>query len=197
MAGPACARRHVPAIAPLKNGNYVVVAGVKQGDSGASAAVMDPLAKPANSIFLVPQAAFVESWSGELVLLKREYALLDENQPFGLRWFLPELVRQKGLLRDVAIAALTLHLLALAVPIFIQLVIDKVIVHRSYSTLYVLAFGVMFALAFEAVFSFLRQYLCSTPPTRDSGCAEDLRAPAAVRTLFDTASPAHRAPMQR
>jgi ATP-binding cassette, subfamily B, bacterial HlyB/CyaB len=150
-----------PAVARLKNGNFVVVAGMKRADGGAveAVAVMDPLAKLASAIFLVPQAAFRDSWGGELVLAKREYPLLDENQPFGLRWFLPEIVRQKGLLRDVAVAALTLHLLALAVPIFIQLVIDKVVVHRGYSTLYVLTGGVMLALAFDAVFSFLRQYI--------------------------------------
>jgi len=150
-----------PAIARLKNGNFVVVVGVKRGSAGEAegVAVLDPLSRPANVIFVASRDAFCESWGGELVLLKREYALLDENQPFGLRWFFPELARQKGLLRDVAIAALTMHVLALAVPIFIQLVIDKVVVHRGYSTLYVLTFGVMLALAFEAVFSFLRQYL--------------------------------------
>jgi len=148
-----------PAIVRLKNGHFVVVVGVKRAEEGNGIAVLDPLAKPPGVIFLVPEAAFAESWGGEIVLLKREYKLFDEDQPFGLRWFFPELARQKGLLRDVAIAALTLHLLALAVPIFIQLVIDKVVVHRGISTLYVLTGGVIFALVFDAVFSFLRQYL--------------------------------------
>lgn len=148
-----------PAIARLKNGNFVVVVGIRRAEAGASAVVMDPLARPANAVFAVPESAFRDSWSGELVLAKREYALLDENQPFGLRWFFPEIARQKGLLRDVALAALTLHVLALAVPIFLQLVIDKVVVHRGYSTLYVLTAGVILALAFDAVFSFLRQHL--------------------------------------
>ena len=148
-----------PAIARLKNGNFVVVVGVKKAEEGESLAVLDPLAKPANAVFLVAREAFCESWGGELILIKREYALLDENQPFGLRWFLPELAKQKGLLRDVAIAAMALHLLGLAVPVFVQLVIDKVVVHRGISTLYVLTGGVILALLFEAIFSFLRQYL--------------------------------------
>ena len=130
-----------PAIARLKNGNFVVVVGVKKAEEGESLAVLDPLAKPANAVFLVAREAFCESWGGELILIKREYALLDENQPFGLRWFLPELAKQKGLLRDVAIAAMALHLLGLAVPVFVQLVIDKVVVHRGISTLYVLTGG--------------------------------------------------------
>lgn len=158
LADLVALRETLPAIARLKNGNFVVVVGFKKTDTGPAVAILDPLAKPANIIFMLDQARFEESWSGEVVLLKREYSLLDEKQPFGLRWFVPEMFRQKDFLRDVVVAALVLHLLALAVPIFMQLVIDKVIVHQGYSTLYVLSGGVLLALLFEAVFSYLRQY---------------------------------------
>jgi ATP-binding cassette subfamily B protein len=142
----------------LKNGNFIVVVGFKDAEAGPSIAVLDPLAKPANVIFLLEQARFEEAWAGEVILLKREYPLLDEKQPFGLRWFLPEMFRQRRFLRDVAVSALVLHLLALTIPIFMQLVIDKVLVHQGYSTLYVLTSGVILALVFDAIFSFLRQY---------------------------------------
>ena len=42
---------------------------------------------------------------------------------------------------------------------FLQLVIDKVLVHESFTTLYVLAGGATGALIFEAIFNFLRRYL--------------------------------------
>lgn len=148
----------LPAIAPLKNGHFVVVVGFKETDEGIAIAVMDPLAVPANSIILLERTQFEEAWSGKMILIKRSYPLLDEKQPFGLRWFLPEIFRQRAFLRDVATSALVLHLLALAVPIFLQLVIDKVLTHKGYSTLYVLTGGVILALVFEALFSFLRQY---------------------------------------
>ncbi len=148
----------LPAIARLKNGNFVVVVGFKESAVGPAVALLDPLAQPAKVIFLLDQARFEESWSGEVILLKREFSLLDEMQPFGLRWFIPELFRQRKFMRDVAVAAIVLNLLALAVPIFIQLVVDKVLVHQGYSTLYVLSGGVLLALLFEAVFSYLRQY---------------------------------------
>lgn len=148
----------LPAIARLKNGNFVVVVGTKSTETVPALAVLDPLAQPANTVFWLEQHDFEQSWSGELLLLKREFGLLDERQPFGIKWFLPELFRQRTFLRDVAIAALVLHILALSLPIFTQLVIDKVIVHQAYSTLYVLTGGVVLALVFEAVFSYLRQY---------------------------------------
>ncbi len=150
-------REALPAIALLTNGHCVVLVGVKETPEGRLVALLDPLATPANAVFLLPEAELCAQWAGEVLLLSRVYALNDPQQPFGLRWFVPELLRQGSLLRDVAVAALMLHLLSLAVPIFMQLVIDKVIVHQGYATLYVLTSGVLIALLFEAAFSYLRQ----------------------------------------
>ena len=150
----------LPMLAVLANGNVVVLVGFKDtADGQPGVAVLDPLAQPAGTVFLLERARFEAAWSGEVILLRREYALGDENQPFGLRWFIPELLRQRHLLRDVAVSALVLHVLALAMPIFTQLVIDKVIVHRGYATLVVMTAGIVLALVFEAVFSYLRQNL--------------------------------------
>ena len=150
-------RDALPAIALLNNGHCVVLVGVKETPEGRLVALLDPLSTPANAVFLLPEAELCAQWAGEVLLLSRVYALNDPQQPFGLRWFVPELLRQGSLLRDVAVAALMLHLLSLAVPIFMQLVIDKVIVHQGYATLYVLTSGVLIALLFEAAFSYLRQ----------------------------------------
>ena len=49
----------------------------------------------------------IQNWSGNLLLLKKTYALDDENQPFGLRWFIPRIIKQKKLFRDIAIASIT------------------------------------------------------------------------------------------
>lgn len=149
----------LPAIASLRNGNFIVVAGVRATEDGTAVVVLDPCAEPKGVVFSLERERFEQTWDGGLILLKRRFALHDEQQPFGLRWFLPELFRQQRSLRDVGIAALVMNVLALALPIFIQLVIDKVIVHQGYSTLYVLTAGVALALTFDAVFSYLRQYL--------------------------------------
>jgi ATP-binding cassette subfamily B protein len=98
-------------------------------------------------------------WQGETVLIKRLYRLTDDTQPFGLRWFAPEILRQKKTFVDVIVAALMLLVLALALPIYFQIVIDKVLVHQSLSTLQVLSLGMLAVLAFEAGFNFLRGYL--------------------------------------
>jgi subfamily B ATP-binding cassette protein HlyB/CyaB len=147
-----------PLLVPLKNGNYVVVGGADEKEGQAVVMVFDPLAN-VKGLFPVPDNDFAENWDGEVIFIKRQYGFSDPNQPFGLSWFLPEIIKQKMAFRDVAVAALTLHLLGLVTPIFFQLVIDKVLVHQSFSTLYVLAFGITVALLFEAAFGYLRQYL--------------------------------------
>jgi subfamily B ATP-binding cassette protein HlyB/CyaB len=145
-----------PLLLRLANGNMVVAAGFRTGTEELS--VADPIADRPGNISIVREA-LEKAWRGEALHMRRVRRHGDEPEPFGLRWFLPEALRQKGLFRDVAIAALVLHGIGLTVPIFFQLVIDRVLVHQTYSTLYVLVFGVFLAVVFEAVFTFLRRFL--------------------------------------
>jgi ATP-binding cassette subfamily B protein len=108
---------------------------------------------------MLDPAAFQALWTGEVLFLKRTSKLTDTRQPFGLRWFIPEILQQKAAFRDIAIAAMAMNVLGLASPIFFQLVIDKVLVHHSVSTLWVLAAGIGIALLFESTFGFMRQIL--------------------------------------
>jgi subfamily B ATP-binding cassette protein HlyB/CyaB len=148
-----------PALVRLNNGNWVSILGVERNEQKEEAVrLYDPLAD-GSGVILVNLKAFCANWKGELLLLKRSYAIGEPDQPFSLRWFVPELLRQRRLLIDVAIAVLFLYALGLATPIFFQLVIDKVLIHESYSTLYVLAAGIGVALLFDALFTFLRRYL--------------------------------------
>lgn len=78
---------------------------------------------------------------------------------FGFRWFLPELLKHKRVWRDVLIASLFIQLLALGTPLFTQVVIDKVVVHRTQSTLVVIALGMGLFAIFSALLSWVRQYL--------------------------------------
>ena len=149
-----------PAMARLENGNWVTVLGAEKDEAGAVILrLFDPLAQAIGGLITVPLDQFAKRWRGELLLAKRSYGITDPEQPFGFKWFVPEILQQGRLFMDVAVAALFLYALGLATPIFFQLVIDKVLVHQSYATLVVLAVGVGVALAFEALFVFLRRYL--------------------------------------
>jgi ATP-binding cassette, subfamily B, bacterial HlyB/CyaB len=92
-------------------------------------------------------------------------AVVDPDQPaassrrFGFGWFVPELLRHKRIWRDVLIASLVIQLLALGTPLFTQAIIDKVVVHRTESTLIALGVGMALFLIFTSVVSWIRQYL--------------------------------------
>jgi ATP-binding cassette, subfamily B, bacterial HlyB/CyaB len=147
-----------PVLGLLRNGNAVIFSGLREEEGTRALAVIDPLADRAGFLFVTADK-LAEVWEGEVLLLKRRHALSDPNQPFGLRWFIPEILRQGRTLGNVALAAVFLHLVGLATPFFFQIVIDKVLVHHSIQTLYVLTAGVVVALVFDAALSFLRNYL--------------------------------------
>jgi ATP-binding cassette subfamily B protein len=147
-----------PLIARLDNGNAVIVVGARADDADGKVAILDPLEEAAG-VMLLTREQFCTRWHGDIVFIKRQHALTDPNQPFSLRWFIPEILKQKAAFRDIAIAAFAMHFLALASPIFFQLVIDKVLMHQSAATLSVLAVGIVAALAFDGIFNYLRQLL--------------------------------------
>ncbi len=78
---------------------------------------------------------------------------------FGFSWFVPELLRHRSIWRDVLVASLVIQLVGLVMPLFTQVIIDKVIVHQAHSTLIVLGVGLLLAMVFACGMSWLRQYL--------------------------------------
>ena len=111
--------------------------------------------------------ALAALWSGELLLLRRRSSVLpDKSRRFNLRWFLPALSRYRGLFIEVLVASFFLQLFALVTPLFFQVVMDKVLVHRGFSTLNVLAAGFLVIVLFDAVIGGLRNYLFSHTTNR-------------------------------
>ena len=78
---------------------------------------------------------------------------------FGFGWFVPELLKHKAVWRDVILASAAIQLLALATPLFTQVVIDKVIVHQTTNTLAVIGIALLAVMAFTGAMSWVRQYL--------------------------------------
>ncbi len=82
-----------------------------------------------------------------------------EKKTFGFSWFIPELRKHKKLWRDVLLASLAIQLVGLTTPLFTQVIIDKVVVHQSNSTLIVLGVGLVMFMLFTSGMTWLRQYL--------------------------------------
>ena len=83
------------------------------------------------------------------------------QQPFNLKWFIPSLAKYRRLFGEVILASLFLQLFALVTPLFFQVVMDKVLVHKGLTTLDILASGFLAVSVFEAVLGLA--YLCLQP----------------------------------
>lgn len=157
-----------PFLVRLNTGAWFVV--VKVGDAARKEGepeqiiLFNPLVPEAN-LFAIPKDKFLSHWDGEVVLLKRIYKKGEQGK-FGLAWFKPEFWRQRGLMMNIIGAALAMHILALAVPIFFQIVIDRVLVYLAISTLTVIGIGVAAAILFDALFNALRSYFVLTAASR-------------------------------
>jgi subfamily B ATP-binding cassette protein HlyB/CyaB len=103
---------------------------------------------------------------GEVILLKRDYRLRDENQPFGMSFIAGQLLRDRRLTRDLAICGFILGILALTPILFWRVLVDRVMYYGSLNTFVMLciAFGVL--LVFETIFGYLRRYLVLFVTTR-------------------------------
>jgi len=105
-------------------------------------------------------------WDGRLVLMTRRAKLADLSRRFDVTWFLGAVHKYRGLLSEVLLASFFIQLFALISPLFFQVVIDKVLVHRSMGTLDVLVVGLVAIALFETMLGILRTYLFSHTTNR-------------------------------
>jgi subfamily B ATP-binding cassette protein HlyB/CyaB len=146
------ANTSLPGIAALKDGNFLIVGKVGDG----KVLVQSPgMPKPA----VMSQGEFETLWDGRLVLMTRRAALGDLDRRFNISWFVGAIRKYRILLSEVLLASFFLQVFALVTPIFFQVIIDKVLVHRGISTLTVLVIGMVTIAIFEAVLGTLRTYL--------------------------------------
>src|ERR1700747_1820515 len=91
--------------------------------------------------------------------MTRRAGLADLTRRFDITWFLGAIRKYKRLLGEVLLASFFLQLFALVSPLFFQIVIDKVLVHRTLGTLDVLIIGLVAIAIFETILGILRTYL--------------------------------------
>jgi subfamily B ATP-binding cassette protein HlyB/CyaB len=115
---------------------------------------------------VVKRAEFEEGWTGRIVLMTRRASLSDLSRKFDVTWFLQAMHKYRRLLGEVLIASFFLQLFALVTPLFFQVVTDKVLAHRGYTTLDVLVFGLIVVSIFETVLGALRTYIFSHTTNR-------------------------------
>lgn len=152
-------RTPLPALGATHDGRYFILARF----DGDQALIQHPgEVRPQ----VVKSAELAELWNGELILFTSRASLAGELAKFDFTWFIPAVVKYRKLLGEVLLVSFALQLFALVTPLFFQVVMDKVLVHRGFTTLDVIAFGFLVVIIFETVLSGLRSYVFAHTTSR-------------------------------
>ena len=142
----------LPGIAVLRDGRFLIL-----GKASEDQVLVQNPSSPRP--ILMSRAEFEAVWDGRLVLMTARAGLLDLSRRFDITWFLGAIHKYRYLLGEVLVASFFLQLFALVSPLFFQVVIDKVLVNRTLSTLDVLVIGLVAISLFETILGILRTYL--------------------------------------
>uniref|UniRef100_UPI002630BE41 ABC transporter transmembrane domain-containing protein n=1 Tax=Propionivibrio sp. TaxID=2212460 RepID=UPI002630BE41 len=152
-------RTPLPALAVDADGRFFILARVDTDQ----VLIQDPGVTQPQVLSL---AQFAQRWSGQLILFASRASLAGELAKFDFTWFIPAVVKYRKLLGEVLLVSFALQLFALVTPLFFQVVMDKVLVHRGFTTLDVIAVGLLVVCVFEVVLSGLRTYVFSHTTSR-------------------------------
>jgi subfamily B ATP-binding cassette protein HlyB/CyaB len=149
----------LPAMAIDSNGKFFVLARVD--DKGVL--IHDPHNSQPQ---ILSVAQLRERWLGQVILFTSRASIAGELARFDFSWFIPAVVKYRKLLGEILLVSFFLQLIGLVTPLFFQVVMDKVLVHRGLDTLDVIAIGLLFCSIFESLLSGLRTYVFSHTTSR-------------------------------
>ncbi|MGC2414911.1 MAG: peptidase domain-containing ABC transporter [Stellaceae bacterium] len=157
----------LPAIVLLRNGAAMVLMRTEAKLPGWPPIVIlrDPNSNE-DTPLLLDEARFTAAWAGGVILVKRDYRLRDEDRPFGMMWVAGQMLRDRRVMRDLAVSAVLLGVLALAPVMFWRVMIDRVMYYGSMSTFTMICVAFLVLLLFETAFGHLRRYLVLFVTTR-------------------------------
>lgn len=148
-----------PAIGIGSSGHFFVVVKPQEG----RILVQDPLTPSSR---LVSKEELTGRWTGELVLFTSRALVSHELKRFDFTWFIPAIIKYRRLFGEVLIVSFFLQVLGLMTPLFFQVVMDKVLVHRGWSTLNVIAVGLLVVSIFSVLLTALRSYVFAHTTSR-------------------------------
>jgi subfamily B ATP-binding cassette protein HlyB/CyaB len=149
----------LPAIAENRDGTFFILGKWTE----EKVLVQDPRSNKPEAL---TRAEFDVRWNGKLILMTKRAGLGDLARRFDITWFLQAMHKYRRLLGEVLVVSFFLQLFALVSPLFFQVVIDKVLVHRGLSTLDVLVIGLIVVSLFESLLMALRTYVFSHTTNR-------------------------------
>ena len=126
--------------------------------------VVDPITREARDLSLDELYDAVEPQA--LLVTRKLGGAGITPSAFSFRWFLPSIWRYRKPLAHVLVASFFVQTFALVTPLFFQVIIDKVLSHKGYDTLFVLVGGLAVIGLFDVVLQYLRTYALSHTTNR-------------------------------
>ena len=152
-----------PALALGKDGRHFILAGYQAHPDGDKALIMEPWG---TSPTVCSVTELMVRCDGELLLFASRASLAGELSKFDFSWFIPAIVKYRKLLLEVLCISAILQLFGLVTPLMFQVVMDKVLVNRAFSTLNVVCIALLVSSVFEILLTGLRNYVFSHTTNR-------------------------------
>jgi ATP-binding cassette subfamily B protein len=136
-------------------------AGLLTGASVEHKVVMvrDPRAPEAEPPVPVDEMRLAEVWAGEAIMLRAQRGHAEADPPFSLRWLFGLVGQERAAIRDMFIASVALSFLTIFPALMVMTVVDRVITHRSYSTLALVSVILAIMILYEALLSHARRLI--------------------------------------
>jgi subfamily B ATP-binding cassette protein HlyB/CyaB len=150
-------RTALPAMVLDRDGSYFVLAKLDRAGAQQKLLIQQSGAPPQ----VWTRDEFLARFSGELLLFTSRATYAQGMARFDFSWFIPAVIKYRHLLGEVLLLSLALQIIALATPLFFQVVMDKVLVNRAVNTLDVMGVGLLVVILFEATLGTLRTYVFS------------------------------------
>lgn len=146
-------RAPVPAIAKRRSAGFVVFGGKQPS---GKIRIVDVSSQKIEEVDVDQIDGLIEPM---LILIGRRFRGPGiDPQTFNLKWFLPSIWKYREPLAHVFLASFFVQIFALVTPLFFQVVIDKVLNHKSYDTLIILVGGIVVIGLFDVILQYLRTY---------------------------------------
>ena len=146
-----------PVILLLDDGTAALLVG--SSIEAKVVALRDPRSSDAEAPIQVDEMRLAEVWSGEAVLLRALREQTEADPPFTMSYLFSQVAREKKSLRDLFLASFIISLLHLLPALMVMKVMDKVMQHQSYSTLFLMSVLVTIMVLFETLLSFARRLI--------------------------------------
>lgn len=168
-------RAPLPAIARDRDGRFFILVKFEQAGEYPSEAIdgrsssqssQVQIQRPGEPRQAMSMSDFSAMWSGELIFVTSRANFANEVSRFDFTWFIPAVIKYRGLLGEVLLISLILQIIGLATPLFFQVVMDKVLVNHAMKTLNVIALGLVLAILFESVLTGIRTYVFASTSSK-------------------------------